>query len=126
MNNQLIHATNYELAIKQRDDARAERDALRAAAQAVLSFRDGKLPNRGWMRDNDASRQALHALDIAAAPTPPAAPRAPMTDADIWRIDKEIFQAMRDGNERRGYCVSFARAIERHLSADTAAKKEGE
>lgn len=36
MTNQMIHATNYELAIKQRDEARAERDSAQFAAASHL------------------------------------------------------------------------------------------
>lgn len=43
---------------------------IRCAALAVLKFRDGELPTRGWLRDNDASRTALHALAEAVSATP--------------------------------------------------------
>jgi hypothetical protein len=36
--------------------------ALEAAAREVLKHRNGDLPVRGWLNDNDASREALAAL----------------------------------------------------------------
>lgn len=44
---------------------RAERDALRAAADRVVAHMEGRQPVQGWLRDNDASRDALAALVAA-------------------------------------------------------------
>lgn len=44
---------------------RAELEVLRAAADVVLSHVEGSLPIRGWLRDTDASREALGRLRAA-------------------------------------------------------------
>jgi hypothetical protein len=46
---------------------RASRDALALAAEAVISHMDGRQPVRGWLRDNDSSRDALSMLIAALA-----------------------------------------------------------
>jgi hypothetical protein len=38
---------------------------LRSAANTLLTHREGTLPARGWLRDNDASRADLHKLERA-------------------------------------------------------------
>jgi hypothetical protein len=45
-------------------------EAIRNAALEVLSFRDGDLPTRGWLKDCDASRQSLFKLASALSTTP--------------------------------------------------------
>jgi len=47
--------------------AEAQRDDLLAAAAEILTHRDGDLPTRGWLRDNDRSRKALGQLAEAIA-----------------------------------------------------------
>jgi hypothetical protein len=47
-------------------DALTERvKALEAAGQAVINFVEGDLPTRGWIKDCDKSRKALHELKAA-------------------------------------------------------------
>jgi hypothetical protein len=46
----------------------AENVNLRILASNVLDFREGDLPTRGWLRDNNGSREALHALAEAVRP----------------------------------------------------------
>lgn len=48
-------------------DLIAEVERLRAAAIDVLSFRDGSLPRRGWLFNNDDSRAALGRLATVVA-----------------------------------------------------------
>lgn len=45
-----------------RDDVLEYAIGLQNAVITVIEFRDGELPSRGWLRDNDASRAALQAL----------------------------------------------------------------
>lgn len=44
---------------------KARRDELLSSAKAVIEHREGDLPIRGWLRDNDASRSAISALAAA-------------------------------------------------------------
>lgn len=45
----------------------AERERLREAAQKVIGHVEGDLPIKGWLRDTDASREALGELRAALA-----------------------------------------------------------
>ena len=55
--------------IKRLSHPSCEVERLREAAQVVLEHRIGEFPGKGWLRDNDSSRKALHAL-AAALRTP--------------------------------------------------------
>lgn len=55
-------ASYPDLALRERQEAQAILRQLTDAATGVLQHVDGALPNRGWLRDNNASREALHAL----------------------------------------------------------------
>lgn len=56
-------------ALRERQEAQWTIQKLVAAAKEVLQHVEGALPNRGWLRDNHVSRQALHALREAALAT---------------------------------------------------------
>lgn len=43
----------------------AERDELRSKAEHIMTFVEGDLPTRGWLRDNDKSRAAIAELRAA-------------------------------------------------------------
>lgn len=47
---------------------RGELSILKSLARDVLSHREGELPRRGWLRDNDKSRKALDNLAQALVP----------------------------------------------------------
>jgi len=111
MNNQLIHATNYELAIKQRDEARAElekvtveRDgALFAAASHLRTVEQQRKIIEGMPRQGDdempISRstygtkeacEAEHARRAALSARPAAAPQqAVSVPEDVCRENLE-------------------------------------
>jgi hypothetical protein len=59
----------------------AAHDDLIAAAEAVLAFRVGGLPNRGWLADNDLSRKALSDLALVVAKTLAPNPGREMLEA---------------------------------------------
>lgn len=44
--------------------------AIAKAAEDVLGYREGELPERGWLRDNDGSRRALDNLATAIRTLP--------------------------------------------------------
>lgn len=54
----------------ERDGYKAEAETLKAAAEGVVSHMDGRQPIRGWLRDNNKSRDALNAMAEAVRPTP--------------------------------------------------------
>lgn len=55
-------AAPHPVAVLELAALRTERAELKRAAQQVIAHMDGRMPVRGWLKDNDDSREALAEL----------------------------------------------------------------